>query len=578
MKSWSLNFKIGIILTVFAIGTLIVSFFGLQKMASINDILTEVTEKLVKRDQITSLILDNQREVTILNKEMIIEKNQKKMVELEKGLEIVRIALLNSISNYEEIASQEGKELAKQYRENLDSWIAANAELRKFTKENNDEAVAEVLKVKEIPRRTKLLSILKEMNKITANSLKEGSVLAAETYLNARNILAIISLGIILFCTILSIIIMKIVSKNINEVIDSLNDNSTQVTSAAQQIAASSEELSQAATEQASSLEETASSIEEMNSMVQKNSENAQRTSHLAESSSASAEKGKEVVREMIVAIDDISSSNNTIMEQIDYSNQQISDIVKVIGEIGEKTKVINDIVFQTKLLSFNASVEAARAGEHGKGFAVVAEEVGSLAQMSGNAAKEITAMLDNSIAKVEGIVNETKQKVTHLINDGKNKVDIGSKIAKDCGSVLEEIVKNVKGVTQMANEISTACQEQAQGVQEITRAMNQLDQVTQTNAATSEEAASAAEELSSQSDSLKAVVGILVSTIKGDKGNNGATGPIHQKISSSSTAKVIPLNPKKSASSGATYNLKKAVGATSSSIPNEDDPRFTDV
>lgn len=167
---------------------------------------------------------------------------------------------------------------------------------------------------------------------------------------------------------------MRSLDKSISNIISNLNDNSNQVTSAAQQIASSSEELSQAATEQAASLEETASSIEEMNSMVQKNAENAQRTSDLATSSSNSAEKGKQVVHDMISAIDDISASNNTIMEQIDASNRQISDIVKVIAEIGEKTEVINDIVFQTKLLSFNASVEAARAGEHGKGFAVVAK------------------------------------------------------------------------------------------------------------------------------------------------------------------------------------------------------------
>jgi methyl-accepting chemotaxis protein len=86
-------------------------------------------------------------------------------------------------------------------------------------------------------------------------------------------------------------------------------------------------------------------------------------------------------------------------------SNDEISSIVKVIAEIGDKTKVINDIVFQTKLLSFNASVEAARAGEQGKGFAVVAEEVGNLATMSGKAAEEISSMLGDSMGKVELIV-----------------------------------------------------------------------------------------------------------------------------------------------------------------------------
>lgn len=102
----------------------------------------------------------------------------------------------------------------------------------------------------------------------------------------------------------------------------------------------------------------------------------------------------------MIHSITEISESNDRIMSQVADGNRKISEIVQVISEIGNKTKVINDIVFQTKLLSFNASVEAARAGEHGKGFAVVAEEVGNLAQMSGNAAKEISDMLNGSVSR----------------------------------------------------------------------------------------------------------------------------------------------------------------------------------
>ncbi|MBC7466280.1 MAG: hypothetical protein H7256_09830, partial [Bdellovibrio sp.] len=200
------------------------------------------------------------------------------------------------------------------------------------------------------------------------------------------------------------------------------------------------------------------------------------------------------------------------------HSNAEIETIVRVIQEIGTKTKVINDIVFQTKLLSFNASVEAARAGENGKGFAVVAEEVGKLAEMSGNAAKEITSLLDGSIQKVEGIVRDTKMKVEALVADGRSKVEVGANVARQCGEVLNEIVANVASVTQMAGEISVASQEQAAGVSEITKAMGQLDQVTQQNAATSEQTASSAEKLSFQSNNLKMTVDLLVSSIQGTK------------------------------------------------------------
>jgi methyl-accepting chemotaxis protein len=107
-------------------------------------------------------------------------------------------------------------------------------------------------------------------------------------------------------------------------------------------------------------------------------------------------------------------------------TNENMADIVKSIAEIKTKTNVINDIVFQTKLLSFNASVEAARAGEHGKGFAVVAEEVGALAAMSGNASKEIAQLLDGSLSRVTVLADETKQRA-----DG---IAIGSALKRSGG------------------------------------------------------------------------------------------------------------------------------------------------
>lgn len=271
-----------------------------------------------------------------------------------------------------------------------------------------------------------------------------------------------------------------------------------------------STELSAASTESAASLEETASSLEEMNAMVQKNAENAQHTSNIANKSQENAQKGKHSMEDMVKAIGDISSSNETIMSQINESNQQISNIVVVISEIGEKTKVINDIVFQTKLLSFNASVEAARAGEHGKGFSVVAEEIGSLAEMSGKAAKEISTLLDNSITKVQGIVNETKSRVETLVRTGKEKVDNGTHIAQECERILDEIVFSVSTMTQKANEIALACKEQAVGINEINKAVNQLDEVTQTNAFSSTSISTAAAELDSTTSGLNSTIGNL--------------------------------------------------------------------
>jgi methyl-accepting chemotaxis protein len=304
--------------------------------------------------------------------------------------------------------------------------------------------------------------------------------------------------------------------KTLSATVDSLLKNSEQVRQTSKAIAGSSDALSQASTEQASSLEETATSLEEISAMIAKASESAEMTATSSNESQLKAEEGQVAADQMIQSIGEISTSNEAIMAQVYDSNKRLAEIVNVIKEIGNKTTVINEIVFQTKLLSFNASVEAARAGEHGKGFAVVAQEVGNLAQMSGQAAKEISDMLTASISKVETIVSETKSHVEDLVAQGKSKVEKGNHVALMCSELLKEIVQNARKVSGLAREISSASREQAQGVSEINIAVGQLNLVTQQNSSTSESNAKTAEVLSSQSSDLQKVVLDLLMEVRG--------------------------------------------------------------
>jgi methyl-accepting chemotaxis protein len=377
-------------------------------------------------------------------------------------------------------------------------------------------------------------------------------------------------------------IVRKLLSVNVQ-----LSDDATNVKNTSGSIASASQNLAEASTEQASALQETAASIEQMHAMVKKSSENASRSRQVAMDSHDVATKGKAAVEQMVHAMEDINASNADIMRQIEDSNRQITEIIKVITEIGNKTKVINEIVFQTKLLSFNASVEAARAGEHGKGFAVVAEEVGSLAQMSGNAAKEISDMLNGSIQKVETIVNDTKVKVERLMAQGKSKTESGTVIARQCGQILAEVVDNVGEVNVMVSEISTAMQEQAQGISEINKAMNQLDQVTHVNATTSQQSANSSSQLSNQAESLFKAVLMLKETILGNnskESNNHRGDPVvishegnskHSELHQQNLVKIkhSPESPRERSQSG---NLKRASGGDY--IPSENDPRFKDI
>ncbi|HWI84690.1 MAG TPA: methyl-accepting chemotaxis protein, partial [Ramlibacter sp.] len=209
------------------------------------------------------------------------------------------------------------------------------------------------------------------------------------------------------------------------------------IATASGQIATGNQDLSQRTEEQASSLEETAASMEELTGTVKQNADNARQANQLAQSAADVAVKGGTVVGQVV-----------DTMASINESSKKIVDIISVI----------DGIAFQTNILALNAAVEAARAGEQGRGFAVVAAEVRSLAQRSAAAAKEIKALIDDSVGKV----------------------DAGSQLVGQAGDTMQEIVGSIKRVTDIMGEIAAASQEQTRGIEQVNQAITQMDQVTQ--------------------------------------------------------------------------------------------------
>ncbi len=223
-------------------------------------------------------------------------------------------------------------------------------------------------------------------------------------------------------------------------------------------------DLSQRTEQQAASLEETASSMEEMTSQVKQNADNAKQASQLAMAARDQADKGGSVVSKAVAAMTGINDASKKIVD--------------IIG-------VIDEIAFQTNLLALNAAVEAARAGDQGRGFAVVASEVRNLASRSATAAKEIKALIQDSVRKVEE----------------------GSTLVTQSGQTLEQIMSSVKKVSDIIGEIAASSQEQSLGIEQVNKAVMQLDEVTQQNAALVEEATAASQSLADQATSLSALV-----------------------------------------------------------------------
>ena len=257
---------------------------------------------------------------------------------------------------------------------------------------------------------------------------------------------------------------LRLMNGALASVVSQVREGSDSIATGSAEIANGNEDLSQRTEEQASNLQQTAASMEQLSGTVRTSADTARQATQLATTASDAAQEGGRMVMEVV-----------DTMEGIRTSSRKVSDIIGVI----------DGIAFQTNILALNAAVEAARAGEQGRGFAVVAAEVRSLAQRSAEAAREIKALISDSVGKVES----------------------GSRLVGDAGRTMEDIVGQVRRVSDMIGEIAAAAGEQTQGIGQVSDAVTQLDQVTQQNAALVEQLAAAAGSLKSRSGDLVGAV-----------------------------------------------------------------------
>ncbi|MHA7678924.1 methyl-accepting chemotaxis protein [Cupriavidus sp. PET2-C1] len=249
--------------------------------------------------------------------------------------------------------------------------------------------------------------------------------------------------------------------------IDDVSEQVLNVQGASSEIAQGNSDLSLRTEQAASNVQDTASSMTQMTATVRSNAETAAQANALSGSASSEAAKGGEAMSQVVATMEEISSSS-----------KRIADIISVI----------DGIAFQTNILALNAAVEAARAGEQGRGFAVVAGEVRGLAQRSASAAKEIKALIGASVEKV----------------------DSGAQRVNDAGQTMDNIVAQVRRVSDLIAEISLATSEQSAGISQVGDAIGDLDRITQQNAALVEQSAAAAQSLKQQANRLVEAVGVF--------------------------------------------------------------------
>jgi methyl-accepting chemotaxis protein len=305
-----------------------------------------------------------------------------------------------------------------------------------------------------------------------------------------------ILVGIALVVVVLSVVVVvyfiRSVVHPLQHVAERFGDGTRRVALASAQVSKSAQSLSQGATEQAASLEETSASMEELASMTRKNAENSREAAGQMAESGRLMETANGALQELVAS-----------MQSIRASSAKVAQIIRTIDEIA----------FQTNILALNAAVEAARAGEAGMGFAVVADEVRSLAQRSAQAAKDTSALIEESTANAAA---------------GEGRVDA-------VVAAMASVTQNADRIKGLVNEVSTSSAQQTQGIDQVTHAITQMEKVTQTTAATAEENAAASQELSGQADDSSHLVAQLEAIVY------GAATPAGDAASGAGQASQLP-------------------------------------
>lgn len=267
------------------------------------------------------------------------------------------------------------------------------------------------------------------------------------------------------------------IDKSVKTVLQNLSETSANLIFVSKEMTKDSQILAKGSSQQATSIQETSSTLEESSSMVGQTTMNTKEANTLANQTKEVANKGDLEMKIMLET-----------MKELKISSNEISKIVKVIDEIA----------FQTNILSLNAAVEAARAGEAGRGFAVVAEEVRTLAQKSAQAAKDTTIIIEGNISLSEKCLMITEQ----------------------VGHSLTEINNEASKVSELLSEITTASQEQEIGINQITKAVSQMEQVIHSNATTAQKSAISAKQLNIYSETIENIINSLSTLINGEGKN----------------------------------------------------------
>ncbi len=443
------------------------AFTSMRAMSSLNSALDQVVHRVSKRADRTSQLVENLVEISgrqqalllhsILSDPSGVEQNRRAVADAEHRIDSLFTELATLID------SPGDRQLVQELQSKVNQVRPLSDEVTQMIQK---QQMTDALKLVT----DKLLPAYEDLQRNSRDFLSnQRDKMASETMgvmadASSTRVLAFIFVCLTIGCSIMISWVVRQMNNALGSMGSQVSDGAQQVARAAVQMGSISQSLAQGASEQAVSLEQTSASAEQVNSMVQRNARSSREAAEHTNDANRLLTEANQKLEQMLVSMRDISSSS-----------ERISKIIRVIDEIA----------FQTNILSLNAAVEAARAGEAGMGFAVVADEVRNLAQRCSQAAKDTSGLIEESIQHSK---------------TGKVRLD-------EVALAMRQVTDSAVQVQRLSNEVNAGSEEQARGIEQISRAILQIQQVTQQTAASAEEGASAGAQMSSEADHLQAAV-----------------------------------------------------------------------
>ena len=325
-----------------------------------------------------------------------------------------------------------------------------------------------------------------------------------------------------LFFIVISLIIFVCIKYFLNtpllKIVNSLSSRVESLNASSDQISNTAHFISEGVREQHEGLDQAQKVIKNVSDMALENEDNATGVQKKTQEFVRIAENGTQTIKNLNSSFDSIQSGNSHLMDTFQNNQKDQQKIANMVQEIGVKTAVINDIVFQTKLLSFNASVEAARAGDQGKGFAVVAEEVGKLATMTQVAASEITKIVEENKMAVEKIILETNRSINAASSNMRQNISAADEQVKLCSTLFDRISDESHNLNKNVEAIMASSARQKAGFNQMYKTMDGLIECVQQNALLGQQAQQAATLVDTENKQLVTTISDMMEFIMNKK------------------------------------------------------------